>query len=185
MSYNDVGDDELLYLIRCNNQEAKDCLINRYKNRIFGIINGYVKRTYINGLDYEDLFHECFIVFLKCLELFDENYNFYMYVENAINNQLHKIIKKEKLNQEILSLEETFYENDCYHQDVINDSSTIYKEKEIKEKLITYLDEINKQIVDLKLKGYSYLEIAKMLKLNKKAIYKRVKQIKEITTTIQ
>ena len=74
MVYADIGDSELIYLMRTNNNEAKEVLFERYKKRIYGIINSYAKKYFLSNVNYDDYFGECFIVFLKCLELYDEEY---------------------------------------------------------------------------------------------------------------
>lgn len=177
MSYYDIGDSELLYLIRLDNQDAKNFLIIRYKKRIYGLINSFFEKKSIKGLDYEDYFHDCFIVFLKCLKLFDEEYNFYSYVTSAIEKELKKLIKKEINNRDLLSIDMDLRDKD-YLMDCVNDCNEVYKETIIKDFISDKLDELDKEIIEYRIKGYSHLEIADILNISKKKIYERMRKIR-------
>jgi RNA polymerase sigma factor (sigma-70 family) len=177
VSYSDIGDNELIYLIRSNNYEAKEYLIQRYQKRIYGMINSFKKSSYIQKLDYEDYYHSCFLVFLRCLELFDDDYNFYNYVSGAINKELQKLLKKEKENNDHLSLEYDI--SDCeYHCDYVSDSSIMYKENELNEYINENFNELDRKIIEYRLAGYNCLEIATLLNVDKKRVYKRLESIK-------
>jgi len=178
MQYSNIGDNELLYLIRCDNQEAKECLIKRYQKRIFGIIDGFSKKYSIKGLDYEDYFQDCFIVFLKCIENYDENYNFFNYAHRAIERELYKLINEELLRRDIISIDDDNLYKDKVLVDVVSDSSIIYNEVELKNSFCDILDEKNKRILEYRLKGYSCVEIAKIMNSTPKSVYKRMAKIK-------
>ena len=50
MAFADIADNELVYLIRADNIEARDYLINRYKKRMYGMINSWAIKYNINDL---------------------------------------------------------------------------------------------------------------------------------------
>lgn len=178
MIYTDIGDNELVYLIRSDNQEAKDFLIKRYKKRIFGMIASYCKKNFIKGIDYEDYFHNCFIVFLKCLENFDDEYNFLFYVSQSVEREIYHLIEKEKLIREIIPLEDEFLIKDRVLVDTISDLGVLYRENEINDLIDKNFDRLSKQILNYRLQGYSFKEIADILKISKKRIYKKIDNIR-------
>lgn len=180
MSFIDIGDNELIYLVRNNNLEARDYLISRYKKRMYGFIHSFFKKTYVSGVDYEDYFQECFLVFLKCIEGFDENYNFYKYVESAINKTLIKIYQKEEKKDKVLSLDYDTVDKNYNLVDVAKDSEMLYRENEVKLFIEKNFDELNKAIINYKLEGYNGKEIASLLGVSKKVIYDRLNKIREI-----
>ena len=174
--YNDIGDSELIYLIRSNNNEARDVLINRYKKRIFGIVHSFAMKYNLTNIDYEDFVSEGFIVFLKCIERYDDDYNFYSYVVESIERKLFKLIKKESLYLNISDLNDNFQDYDfpaC-------DSQYPYKELEIKDMINENFDEYSKKIIEFKMQGYSFNEISKLMGISKKVMYKKSDSIKEI-----
>ncbi len=178
MSYKDIGDNELIYLIRSNNNEAKEYLIERYKKRIYGIIKDNCLRITTFNINYDDYFQDCFLVFLRCLETYDSEYNFYNYVKRAIEKCIHRRIHKDTTALNYLSLEGDFNGNHSCLVDKVSDSAIIYNEKEFYDYIDNCFNDVDKKIIEHKLKGYSYLEISRILGLNKKYLYKRVESIK-------
>ena len=173
MSYTDIGDSELIYLVRANNSEAKNLLVSRYKKRIFGMIDSFVKKNNLSCVNYEDLFSECFMVFLSCLDNYDDDYNFYIYVNESVERKLVKISKKEMFYRQIVNLDDGIYSFET-----INDAKENYAKSEINSFLKDNFDLVDRQIVDLKIEGYSYNEIGKLLGVSDKSIYKRSSRIK-------
>ena len=178
MSFNDITDNELLYLVRNNNQQAKDYLFSRYKRRMYGMIHSFFKKTGINRIDYDDVFQDCFIVFLKCIDKFDEEYNFYNYINFSIQKTLVKIIQSEKENKSVLSLDYDVVENSKNLIDVVNDNEMLYRKNELEMFIDENFSTLDKVIIEYRLKGYTICEIATILNLNKKMLYARFSTIK-------
>lgn len=179
MSYNDIGDNELIYLIRNQNNQAKECLIERYKKRIYGMINDCCSSITTFNVNYDDYYQDCFIVFLKCLESYDEDYNFYSYLKQAIEKCIRRKINKEKVMLKYVSIEDDLSDNHPCLVDKVSDSAIIYNENELHDYIDESFEDIDKLIIDYKIKGYSYLEISKFLGIRAKNLYKRVDKIKE------
>ena len=135
--FSNIGDSELIYLIRSENYYAKEYFIERYKKRIYGMINAFATKNCINKLDYEECYQDCFIVFLKCLNGFDNEHNFYSYLSNAIYRRLKTLYSKKRLDDKVLSLDRIFTE---MGKDVIVRSipltNIVYKDaKEFKDEI--------------------------------------------------
>ena len=175
----DISDNELIYLYRCSNYDAFECLSIRYKKRIYGIIEKKSRIYNLKNLDFEDIYHSCYITFLKCIENFDEEHIFYSYLIEAIEFTLVRLLHKEKRKQEIKSLDNEIINKGFLLEDVINDSSYVYEENEIEEYFKKNLDELSQTIIEYRLKGYSYKEMISFLSISRKQIYNRVNKIKK------
>ena len=179
MSFTDIEDNELSYLLRSNN-DAFEYLINRYQKRIFGFIKNFKLQNCIKKLDYEDFYQECFIVFLKCLDMFDDEYNFYNYLHSAINKKLYKLWKKEAFNENIISLDYSESVENFSLLDVVGEDDYIYSSKQIEDFIDIKLDSITREIFKYKKRGYNAQEISKLIGISRKIVYKKVSELKMV-----
>lgn len=175
----DVGDSELIYLLRCDNNDAKECLFSRYKKRIYGIIKSFASK-HMEKIDYDDAYQDCMIIFLKCLELFDDEYNFYNYLTISLDKGLKRKREKESAYQNILSLDYVNQQEDLSYLDLVEDEDVVYSETQLQDFISNNFSEVEKQIIEYKKVGYSYLEISKILGLSKKKMYTITDNIKSI-----
>ena len=93
MSYNKYNDNELLYLISINNEDALEILINKY----YPLIKNRIKKFNIKEYNREDYYQECLITLVKVVEKFrdDKNGIFTLYLDKAIQDKIRKLLKKE------------------------------------------------------------------------------------------
>ena len=104
-----VSDDLLICLYREGNQVAIDLLYERYNVFLFGFINQYASISSMK-CDYKEMFQELMVVFLNCIERYDEdNGCFYYFVKTAAERRLYQIISKMKRYSEISSLDDFMY----------------------------------------------------------------------------
>lgn len=179
MSFLEVTDNELIYLLRCGNLAAKECFIARYQYRLYGLIKSIIAKKVNEYLDYEDYFQECFIVFLKCMERFNEEYNFYNYLKTAINHHFIRIKREKDRSNKIISLD---YESDNKPSliDMVSEDDLEYKTIEVNDYIKENFDDLEQKIIWLKIKGYTGDEISKILNITTKRLSKKVFNIKEI-----
>ena len=180
-----ISDDLLVCLWREKNQDAFDLLQNRYNYFIFGIIKDILNK-YDKFFDYADLYQESFMAFLRCIESYDEeNGCFYFFVRRSVERALINYIKKNMRYMEIKSIDNMVYEDSREsYVDYIVEEKNDFCDSTLYEKLINKLDDVNKLIVDYKIDGYTYNEIAKMLGLTRGSIYSRASKIKNILKDI-
>lgn len=180
-----ISDDLLVCLWREKNQDAFDLLQDRYNHFIFGIIKDVLNR-YDKFFDYSDLYQESFVTFLKCIESYDEESGcFYFFVRKSIERSLTNYIRKAMRYMEIKSIDNMVYEDSREsYVDYITEEKKDDSYSVLYEKLVSKLDYINKLIVDYKMDGYSYNEIAKILGLTRGSIYSRANKIKNILKDI-
>ena len=184
MFLEEISDDYLVKLFFEKNQEAIDLLFDRYTKFIYGIIRDLQKKEN-EYLDFEDLFQECFLMFLMCIQRYDEEQgNFYFFVRKTIERKISDKLKVVKRQEKFLSLDGLVGERSCLLDYVAEDSSNDYCSSHLYEMLMNRLDEDCGCIVDMKMMGYSYQEIAKIMKVTKQSVYRCVRKIKNILKDI-
>ena len=186
MFLEEISDDYLVCLYFEKNQDAIDLLFERYTKFIYGIIRDYCKQNE-GYIDFEDVFNDCFLAFLVCIERYDQDKgNFYFYVRKAVERKIIDRFEEINKNKMIVSLDSFRYdEGKETYLDFIAEENAFFEEKsDLKEELYDCLDDYDKTIVDLKIEGYSYQEIAKILKSTKQSVYRRVSKIKNILKDI-
>ena len=166
-------------MFREGNQDAIDLLYERYNRFLYGIINELLKNCSMN-YEYDEFYQDAVVIFINCIERYDEeNGCFYFFVRKCIERKIFDNLNKIKRRSRILSLDNYKYDNceDRYIDYIAEEDNFRYLEY---ENLTEGLDELNKMIVDLKIEGYSYREISKMLRISKQGIYRRIEKIKNI-----
>lgn len=185
MFFEEVSDDYLVVQYHERNQDAIELLFDRYTKFMYGIIKE-IQQIRGEYIDFDDCFQESFLAFLLCLERYDgEAGNFYFFVKRTVERKLLDKFIKVKSNRYIC-LEQTIYEegHETVSDYIAEDNQNVYGENFLYDELISRIDEDCKKIVDMKMEGYSYREIAVFLKITKQGIYRRVSKIKNILKDI-
>lgn len=185
MLLKEISDDLLVCLWREKNQDAFDLLQCRYNCFIYGIIKDCYKKCF-DYIDFDDLYQDAFLVFLKCIDMYDEeNGCFYFFVRKSIERCIFNFLKKRERMKRVSSLDSMFYDNGRESiVDYICEDSLGYEFNPLYDKLVSKLGTVNKRIVDYKMQGYTYMEIGEMLHISRSGIYSRVNKIKNILKDI-
>jgi RNA polymerase sigma factor (sigma-70 family) len=175
----DVSDGELIYLYKLSSQTALDFLVERYKKRIYGLIEK-TKRIYnVKYFSFDDIYHTCYISFLRCIENFNGESVFYSYVMSAMENVIYRVMEKEVKHTSILSLEEYVNVESYTLSESIHEARSLYEENSIKEIIYSECNDVDNIIVCCKYNGYSNKEIENITNLSPKQIYNRLSKIKK------
>lgn len=176
MNY-DVSDSELIYLYRNNNYYAFETLVNRYKKRIYGMVEKTKNINHFSYLSFDDFYHSCYIALVKCIDNFNNEGIFYSYVMSAFENIIARLFEKENKYKNIMSLED-------YHTvlayDFISEDDCKYEASDIKEFINEQVGEDCKEIIYYKYIGYNCKEISNLTNLSLKQIYNRMNKAKNI-----
>lgn len=181
----EVSDDWLINLYRCGDQVAIDCLYDRYTSFIYGFINGLLNKGVY--YDYSEFFQELIIVFINCLEKYDEERGkFYFFVKLSAERKMIDLLSKIKKEKKVLSLDGFYYKDgdESIVDYVQEDGGNICSANDLYECLKEVLDKEDMDIVDMRVDGYSYQEISEILNINKQAIYRKIRIIKNIIKDI-
>lgn len=170
MDYKKYNDYELVYMVRENDEYSNKLLFEKYVPIILSITNRYYKQYNGLGYDYEDFYQEALAAFYKAISNYDESKEtlFYSFVVLCINRSLMSFCRKlaherkNYFNVINIDIDDLDYEIKDVKNDINNILSFNEIEKVIKEVLFTISIEIS-SILELKLNGFTYKEISKLL----------------------
>ncbi len=193
MNYKEFNDYELISHIRDNIEEANEILFEKYKPLIENNARKLLKTSKKNGIEFYDLVQEGMVGLNNALNTFDENKeaSFYTYAKKCIERkQLSYVIgserKKHKLlnesisynineNDDINDMPKVLIDNSGNPESMMLDSEN---SNELINKIKSLLTPFEKEVFELKINGFTYIEIAEKLHKDKKAIDNAIQRIK-------
>lgn len=164
----DYNDNELLYLIKEESEEAKEILFTKYSF----YIKMKIKEMHIERQDYDDFFQEGLIALYTAIRKFNENNanSFFTFFDVILKRKFIDLLRKRK--------RENAYFTYGIAEEYLIDTSNI-KENDILEEP-TNLTSLEKTVFD---KKYRYFlkntEIAKELGKSVKSVYSTIERIKK------
>lgn len=192
--YKDLSDEEIISLVHNENDlDAQDYIINKYKPLVIAKARSY----FILGADREDIIQEGMIGLYKAIRDFSANKKtgFYSFAELCILRQIITAIKMANRKKHIplnsyLSLNRSVYdeEDDCTYIELLSydiqsnpENMVIGNEskKAIEQSIALSLSKLERQVLNLYLKGKSYVEIAKIINRDEKSIDNALQRIKK------
>lgn len=183
------SDEELLYLIRCGQDEAKEYLIDKYKRRIYNWIRHF-DYSYL-GIEHDDLLQIGLIRFWEGLDLYrsDQNATLYTFSKMIVMQKIKTILRQSVdkytiKDMQVISLNEMISDDGLVYEEVIEDEKIIYQPSKIlavKETTNEYLSEIEKSMTFVEravtqyiYEGYNEKEISEILNIPIKSVYNAV-----------
>lgn len=162
-----MDEKELILLAKDGNMKAYEEIISLYEKKVFSVIYYMVK----NENELEDIAQEVFIKIYKNLKNFKEESSLYTWIYRiTINVCLDEIKRRKKV---VYLDEEIETEDGEIRMQLADDSkgpSEIAEDKDLKQRLeacIRKLPEDQRIMIILRdIKGFTYMEIAEMLKMN-------------------
>ncbi|MGN1357888.1 MAG: sigma-70 family RNA polymerase sigma factor [Bacilli bacterium] len=183
MEYNDY---ELVSLAQEGNEEAIDIIYKKYKPIIVKKSKNAILYASHHGIDINDIMQEGYIGLDEAIKGFsqDDKATFYTFanlcIDREIVNYLRKTTRgKNKLLNEAVAIDEGLENVISDEMDI--ESSFILKDNEKKFMIEIYeeLTKFEKEVFDLKIKGYNFEEIANILDRDVKSIYNTFHRIKQ------
>lgn len=195
MEYKEFNDYELLSYISEQNEEAGEILYKKYQPLITSIATrmyGQIKNK--SGIELSDLIQEGMVGFSYAINNYNEENGamFYTYAKTCIERKIiSAIIGSQRLKHKILNESISFnIESDRQEQiDIeifLSDNSmnpevmllSNEDEKELQEKLYNRLNDNERQVIELRVSGFSYEEIASLLGVSIKRIDNTIQRIR-------
>lgn len=194
MNYKDYNDNEILSYINEANEEAIELIYEKYKPLINKIATNLYKKYCKNtGLDISDLTQEGMIGLNSAINHYKENKDvlFYTYAKTCIerkiissviaaNRQKHKVLN-DSISFEIeldnnINLEAFFGDTEYNPENIV-----ISREEndELLSKIENVLTNVELQVLQLKLDGFEYKEIASIIDKDVKAVDNAVQRIRQ------
>lgn len=199
MNYEELNDNELVYLCSENNEDATSELINKYKGMILIILKDFKKKYKIVGVEITDLYQEGLLGLLNAIESYDKDKDvtFYTYANACIKSSIMTAIRstftqKNRILNTSYSLDKICEDTDTNFYEVFKDEREEPNKKlidreetlELKNRMMAKLSENEKVIFELKLQGFDNKEIADLIDKDKKyvenTIFRIGKKYKEI-----
>ncbi len=199
--YANLSDEELVRLIRANDEEAVNSLMSKYKKAVRMRAAAY----YMTGADREDLIQEGMIGLFKAIRDFDENrgISFVTFANLCIQRQIISAIRgaarmkhlplnnyvslsdpfsTDEDNGETRTLEETLIDNKSEDPEYM----LLMREKleYIEVRLDELLTEMERTIWSMYIRGSSYKEIAERLDKTDKAVDNAIRRAKKKLTEL-
>lgn len=192
-----LTDEQLLKMSQEGSKTAEELLIEKYKN----LVKNRSKQYYIVGADNEDVVQEGMIGLFKAIRSYDceRNASFKTYAEQCINNQIQTAIKganrlkHQPLNESVSINQDIAHEpedggGNAVLEDVLKDSSENEPEAQmLLKEIIQYLtaldskifSDLERRVLEEKLKGMGYVEIAEILGRSPKSIDNTLQRIRK------
>lgn len=191
--YKDYDDQELMYLIAENNEDAEEILYKKYESIVDIKSKKYASYAKKIGLEYSDLFQEGMVGLSEAISSYKEHMDtkFASFANICIDRQLFTALSK-------ASRKKHTYLNDSYSLDFSieddgktmldyvfdNSSDPSLKLESEESKKILYdslnnkLTNLEKKVFELKLKGFEYKEISKLLDKSYKSVDSALQRIR-------
>ena len=194
-NFDAISDEELIALIRSNNKEALNFLIDRYKELVYMKSGKY----FLIGAEKDDIFQEGMIGLYKAILNFkpDRHNSFKTFANMCIERQLITAIKTSNRQKHMplnsyLSLNTSSYEEEDDNEktllDVLNNKmaedplDTITKKEyysSIESAIDKSLSTFEKQVLKKFLRGDSYVKIAEELDSPVKSVDNAIQRIRK------
>ena len=189
----EFSDEELAVMVCENDEDAKDVLYDKYNYIIDIIMLKYKKSIYALGLDYNEVKQEALVAFSDALVRYSNEKKtslptfISVVVERKIQNCIRKADTiKNKVHNESYSLEQEYEVFNRPLEEIIgnNKENPLFKmenEEHYKE-LLKNIDEalspFEKDVYDLVINEFNYLDIAKILNKEPKQIDNTIQRIR-------
>ncbi len=170
MDYKKYNDNELIYMVRENDEESNNILLEKYKPIIINLSKKYYDVFNNNGYEFDDFYQEALISFYNAVKRYDSTKEvlFYSFVSLCINRSLASFSRKiyisigKTYNSNNLDINDYEY---CIEDERENPHNKyVYKGLEnVIKKVIYSLPMESSSILELKLNGFTYKEIGILL----------------------
>lgn len=196
--YENYTDEQLLDIIKNGDNKPVDYLINKYKN----LVKVRSRAYFMMGADTEDIIQEGMIGLYKAIRDYKKtDATFQTFAKICIDRQVMTAIKTANRKKHLplnsyLSLNMLVYdeENEITYIDKLEESKILNPEeiiidkenvKTLQKKINQNLSDLEKQVLQLYLKGRSYATIAKKLDKDEKSIDNAIQRIRKKIEKIQ
>lgn len=192
MKYSDMNDYELLSYVS-EDESANEIIFEKYKPLIVEISNKlyiYCKKF---GVEINDLIQEGMVGLSGAINSFDDSYDttFYTYASRCINRKIISYIirlgrvKNKALNNSVFLELYDEDQSNGFGKELADNSynpENVLLNEEGKNQILsiidTYLTDFEKEVINLKINGFKYKEIADILGKDSKYIDNCIQKIK-------
>lgn len=177
------NDDELVYMIGENSEEALNILIKKYEPLIINLARQYVKTVPFYSVDIDDLVQEGRIAVLVALRKYNSKNNFLFYtflaicIKRSFSNYIRPFLTKKAINQLcVYDYEEFPIADDSLELvDIVIDDDLVGMIIDFKNSL-SFLEA---QVFELRFNSFTYAEIGTLLDISVKRVSYMLSKVKK------
>ncbi len=189
--YRDLNDYEILYMVKDEQDNTFELLVQKYKPLIYKIVYEYINYFKKFGYELDDLMQIGYITLYKASSLYDiyNNSMFYTYFKSSLKKAIITNIRNNLTNRRIVLNEAMSYDKDIPNTDISYLDLFSYKmhnEVNNSDELIIFKNSMPfdlANIFELLYNGYHMDEISILLDESTEIIRKMIKNIKEHALT--
>lgn len=193
-NFENLTDEELVELSVTGDKSATEYIFDKYKNFVKAVVRMY----FLVGADRDDVVQEGMIGLFKAIRDFDETKqtSFKSFAEMCVKRQVLTAIKNATRQKHIplnsyISLSKSSYDDENSEGTLLDtltdkesaDPEELFIGKEnieiLGEKIDENLSKLEKEVLNMYLKGVSYQEIAKIMKRPPKSIDNALQRVKK------
>lgn len=187
MDYKKINDNELIYMVQENDESCGDLLLRKYHPIILKISNEYYKKSFGCGYELDDFYQEALVSFYKSLHTYNNSKNvlFYTYTIVCIRRSLMSFCRKiynirnKSLDADSIDINELEYSIEDINENPKVKDSYRGLESIIKD-VIFNLPLESGAILELKMNGFTYKEIGKLLDIPMSSVEFRSRKARRI-----
>ena len=196
MNYHEENDYELIYLIRQENEDAKNIFYKKYTPIVESKAKKYFPQIQNKGYEMNDLVQEGMIGLASAINDYapEKDVKFVTFANICIDRQILSFIRnvsrnKHQVLNSSVSLDAENKVSGRTLLDILNDANSevnpeksfllIEEQEELKDRVKEYLTERERQVFDLRFEGFTYQEISMLLNMSLKSVDRTISRIKQ------
>ena len=171
MDYKKINDYEVVYMVRENDEEAREIIFNKYIPIVRRIASDHLALAKMARIEYEDLVQEGLIALNEAINKYNERSEVLFYTFLCVCVERRILTYCRKMNSSKHYLLNTSLDDEYIYSVSDNDVFEAYfNEINLERKFVSFknlFDIVESNIFELRYNGFSYKEIAEILETAK------------------
>ena len=167
MDYKKINDYEVVYMVRENDEEAREIIFNKYIPIVRRIASDHLALAKMARIEYEDLVQEGLIALNEAINKYNERSGVLFYTFLCVCVERRILTYCRKMNSSKHYLLNTSLDDEYIYSVSDNDVFEAYfNEINLERKFVSFknlFDIVESNIFELRYNGFSYKEISKLL----------------------
>lgn len=184
MDYKKINDYEVVYMVRENDEEAREIIFNKYIPIVRRIASDHLALAKIARIEYEDLVQEGLIALNEAINKYNERSGVLFYTFLCVCVERRILTYCRKMNSSKHYLLNTSLDDEYIYSVSDNDVFEAYfNEINLERKFVSFknlFDIVESNIFELRYNGFSYKEISKLLDIPVSTIDGKLCKIRRI-----
>lgn len=184
MDYKKINDYEVVYMVRENDEEAREIIFNKYIPIVRRIASDYLALAKMARIEYEDLVQEGLIALNEAINKYNERSGVLFYTFLCVCVERRILTYCRKMNSSKHYLLNTSLDDEYIYSVSDNDVFEAYfNEINLERKFVFFknlFDIVESNIFELRYNGFSYKEISKLLDIPVSTIDGKLCKIRRI-----